>query len=110
MFRLRNDAGCRRALSTGSVAVHDKERETPCAHSSALWAQAFQHLGLGICDDVYRAFPWVRRATHPRPLSVVVLTETSVPHGCDASLMTVGPWSEGSVRVVTFPHLFVGYR
>jgi hypothetical protein len=30
----------RRALSTGSVCAHDKERESPCARYSALLAQA----------------------------------------------------------------------
>jgi hypothetical protein len=100
----------RRALSTGSVAVHDKEAESPCARYSALLAQAFQHLWLVFCDDVYRAFTWVRHTIHPRPVSVVVLTDTSAPHGCDASLMTVGSLSEGAVRVVAFPHIFVGYR
>jgi len=100
----------RRALSTGSVAAHDKERETPCARYSALLAQAFQHLWLVCYDDVYRAFTWVRHAIHPSPVSVSVLTDTSSPHGCDASRATVGSLSEGSVRVVTFSHIFVGYR
>jgi hypothetical protein len=100
----------RRALSTGSVDAHDKEGESPCARYSALLAQAWQPLWLVFCDDVSRAFTWVRPAIHPRPVSVVMLTETSVPYGCDASLMTVGSWSEGSVQVVTFPHIFVGYR
>src|SRR5499427_6467599 len=100
----------RRALSTGSVVAHDKERENPCARYSALLAQAFQHLGLVCFDDVYRAFTWVRRAIHPSPVSVSVLTDTSSPHGCDASLATVGSLSEGSVRVVTSSHIFVGYR
>jgi hypothetical protein len=46
----------RRALSTGSVAAHDKEARSPCTRYSALLAQAFQHLWLVVCDDVYRAF------------------------------------------------------
>ena len=110
MFRLSNNEWRRRALSTGSVHAHDKERGNPCTRYSAFLAQAWQHLWLGICDDVYQAFTWVRPTIHPRPISVVVLTETSSPHGCDASLVTVGSWSEGSVRVVAFPHIFVGYR
>jgi hypothetical protein len=73
-------------------------------------AQAFQHLWLVCFDDVYQAFTWVRPTIHPRPVSVLVLTDTSAPRGFDASLMTVGSLSEGSVRVVTFPHIFVGYR
>src|SRR5215470_15406159 len=100
----------RRALSTGSVAAHDKEGRSPCTRYSALLAQASQHLWLVFCDDVYRAFTWVRPAIHPSPVSALMLTDTSFPHGCDASLTTVGSLSEGAVRVVAFPHIFVGYR
>jgi hypothetical protein len=110
MFRLSNNEWGRRALSTGSVAAHDKERESPCARYSALLAQAFQHLWLVFFDDVYRAFTCVRPTIHPSPVSVMVLTDTSSPHGFDASLLAVGSLSEGSVRVVAFPHIFVGYR
>jgi hypothetical protein len=110
MFRLSHNEWGRRALSTGSVYAHDKEGENPCTRYFALLAQAFQHLWLVFFDDVYQAFTWVRPTIHPSPVSVVVLTETSSPHGFDASLVTVGPLSEGSVRVVTFPHIFVGYR
>jgi len=110
MFRLSNNEWGRRALSTGSVSAHDKERESPCARYSALLAQACQHLWLVFCDDVYRAFTWVRHTIHPSPVSVMVLTDTSSPHGFDASLLAVGSLSEGSVRVVAFPHIFVGYR
>src|SRR5712692_4362821 len=90
--------------------AHDKEGETPCTRYSALLAQAFQHLWLVFVDDVYRAFTWVRHTIHPSPVSVMVLTDTSSPHGCDASRLAVGPLSGGSVRVVTFPHISIGYR
>jgi hypothetical protein len=110
MFRLSHNEWGRRALSTGSVAAHDKERESPCTHYSALLAQACQHLWLVFFDDVYRAFTWVRLTMHPSPVSVVVLTDTSLPHGSDASRLAVGPLSGGAVRVVTFPHISVGYR
>ena len=90
--------------------AHDKEARTPCTRYSAVLAQACQHLWLVFCDDVYRAFTWVRHTIHPSPVSVLVLTDTSAPRGFDASLMTVGSLSEGSVRVVAFPHIFVGYR
>jgi hypothetical protein len=39
----------------------------------------------------------------------LMLAETPLPHGFGASQMTVGTVSEGSVRVVTFPHILVGY-
>ena len=110
MFRLRNNAWGRRALSTGSVAAHDQERERPWARSRALLAQAFPHLWLVFVDDVSRAFPSVRPPIHPRPVSVIVLTDPSSPHGFAASLVAVGSWSEGAGRVVAFPHIFVGYR
>ncbi len=82
--------------------AHDKEGGNPCTRYSALLAQAFQHLWLVFVDDVYRAFTWVRHTIHPSPVSVMVLTDTSSPHGCDASQVTVGSLSEGSVRVVAF--------
>ncbi len=90
--------------------AHDKEGGNPCTRYSALLAQAFQHLWLVFSDDVYRAFTWVRHTIHPSPVSVLVLTDTSAPHGCDASRLAVGPLSGGSVRVVTFPHISIGYR
>jgi hypothetical protein len=37
------------------------------------------------------------------------LAETPSPHGSGASGETVGTVSEGAVRVVTFPHILVGY-
>ena len=39
----------------------------------------------------------------------LMLADTPFPHGSGASRVTVGTVSEGSVRVVTFPHLLVGY-
>src|SRR5467141_4419154 len=62
MFRLSHNAWGRRALSTGSVAAHDKEARSPCTRYSAVLAQAFQHLWLVFCDDVYR---WVDRGRGP---------------------------------------------
>src|SRR5215471_6738236 len=88
----------RRALSTGSVHAHDKEGRSPCARYSALLAQAWQHLWLVFCDDVYRAFTWVRPAIHPSPVSVLMLTDTSAPCGFDASLLTVGSLSKALYR------------
>src|SRR5262245_19136524 len=90
--------------------AHDKEARTPCTRYSAVLAQACQHLWLVFCDDIYRAFTWVRHTIHPCPVSVLVLTDTSSPHGCDVSLTTVGALSGGPVQVVTFLHISVGYR
>jgi hypothetical protein len=44
-----------------------------------------------------------------QPLLRLRLAETPSPHGSGASRQTVGTVSEGSVRVVTFPHILVGY-
>jgi hypothetical protein len=39
----------------------------------------------------------------------LMLAETPFPHGSGASQETVGTVSESSARVVTFPHILVGY-
>ena len=85
MFHVSNSEWVRRALSTGSRGAPDKALQTPCTDSVAVLAQAFQHLWLVMTDDVYQAFTWVRHTTHLSPVSVVVLTDTSLPRGSDAS-------------------------
>jgi hypothetical protein len=90
--------------------AHDKGKASPCPCYVAILAQAFQHLWLVICDGVYQAFTWVRHTIHPSPVSVMMLTDTSAPHGFDASRVTVGTLSEGAIQIVTFLHIFVGYR
>ena len=47
--------------------AHDKEARNPCTRYSAVLAQACQHLRHVFCDDVYRAFTWVRPTIHPSP-------------------------------------------
>ena len=44
-----------------------------------------------------------------QPRLRLMLAETPSPHGSGASWETVGTVSEGSVQVVTFPHILVGY-
>ncbi len=44
-----------------------------------------------------------------QPRLRLMLADTPSPHGSGASRVTVGTVSEGSVRVVTFPHILVGY-
>jgi len=44
-----------------------------------------------------------------QPRLRLMLAETPFPHGSGASQETVGTVSEGSARVVTFPHILVGY-
>ena len=44
-----------------------------------------------------------------QPRLRLMLADTPFPHGSGARQETVGTVSEGSVRVVTFPHILVGY-
>ena len=44
-----------------------------------------------------------------QPRLRLMLADTPFPHGSGVSQETVGTMSEGSVRVVTFPHILVGY-
>jgi hypothetical protein len=51
----------------GALRVHDKVLSRPCTRSSALLAQASQHLRLGAHHDVYREFTCVHHTIHPAP-------------------------------------------
>ena len=44
-----------------------------------------------------------------QPLLRLMLADTLSPHGSSANRVIVGTVSAGSVRVVTFPHICVGY-
>jgi hypothetical protein len=44
-----------------------------------------------------------------QPLLRLMLADTPSPHGLGANRVTVGTVSAGSVQVVTFPHICVGY-
>jgi len=44
-----------------------------------------------------------------QPRLRLMLADTPFSHSAGASQETVGTVSEGSVRVVTFPHILVGY-
>jgi hypothetical protein len=51
----------------GALGVHDRVLSRPCTRSSALLAQACQHLWLGAHHDVYREFTCVHHTIHPAP-------------------------------------------
>jgi hypothetical protein len=53
--------------SPGALGVHDRVMARPCTRSSALLAQASQHLWLASCYDVYREFTSVHHTIHPAP-------------------------------------------
>jgi len=88
--------------------VHDRVCLRPCTHYSALLAQACQHLWLAGCNDVYREFTCVHHTIHPAP-SPPDAGRYTVPSQFRCQSMTVGTVSAGSVRVVTFPRICVGY-
>ena len=44
-----------------------------------------------------------------QPRLRLMLADTPFPRGSSASRVTVGTVSAGAVRVVTFPHICVGY-
>src|SRR6266849_4504794 len=69
----------------GEARSLHRERGMPMTRKGGILGPTPVPLWLVVVDDVYRAFTWVRPTIHPRPVSVVVLTETSSPHGCDAS-------------------------
>jgi hypothetical protein len=51
----------------GALRVHDRVLSRPCTRSSALLAQACQHLRLVAHHDVYREFTYVHHTIHPAP-------------------------------------------
>jgi hypothetical protein len=92
----------------GALGVHDRVFSRPCTRSSAFLAQAWQHLWLGAHHDVYRAFAYAHHTLHPAP-SPPDAGRYTVPSRFRCQSVTVGTVSAGSVRVVTFPHICVGY-
>ena len=51
----------------GAWRVHDRGLANPCTRSSAILAQACQHLWLVAFNDVYREFTCVHHTIHPAP-------------------------------------------
>jgi hypothetical protein len=100
-FRQVDKDGLGALCPPGAWAVHARVLSRLCTRSSALLAQACQHLWLVAHHDVYREFTSVHHTIHPAP---------SPP---DAGRYTLPSRfrrvSEGSARVVTFPHILVGY-
>ena len=91
-----------------ALHVHDRVLSRPCTRYSALLAQASQHLGLVAHHDVYREFAYAHHTIHPAP-SPPDAGRYTIPSRFRCQSVTVGTVSEGSARVVTFPHIFVGY-
>jgi len=66
-FRKVDTDGLGALCPPGALAVHDRVCLRPCTRSSALLAQACQHLWLAGCNDVYREFTSVHHTIHPAP-------------------------------------------
>src|SRR5215467_2608242 len=66
-FRKVDTNGVGALCSPGALAVHDRVMARPGTRSSALLAQAWQHLWLASCYDVYREFTSVHHTIHPAP-------------------------------------------
>src|SRR4029453_14792233 len=66
-FRKVDKDGLGTLCPPGALAVHDRVLSRLCTRSSALLAQASQHLGLCSHHDVYREFTSVHHTVHPAP-------------------------------------------
>ena len=91
-----------------ACSVHDRVKARPCARYGAVLAQAYQHLWLVSSYDVYQEFTCVHHTIHPAP-SPLDAGRYTVPSRFGCQSVTVGTVFAGSVRVVTFPHICVGY-
>jgi hypothetical protein len=107
-FRKVDPKGLGALSPPGALRVHDRILPRPCTRSSALLAQAWQHLRLVAHHDVYREFAYAHHTLQPAP-SPPDAGRYTVPSRIRCQSMTVGTVSAGSVRVVTFPHICVGY-
>ena len=92
----------------GALGVHDRVLSRPCTRYGALLAQACQHLRLAAHHDVYQEFTSVHHTMHPAPSPPDAGRDT-VPSRFRCQSVTVGTVSAGSVQVVAFPHICVGY-
>jgi hypothetical protein len=107
-FRKVDTNGLGALCPPGALDVHDRVMARPGTRSSALLAQACQHLWLASCYDVYRECTSVHHTIHPAP-SPLDAGRYTVPSRFGCQSVTVGTVFAGSVRVVTFPHICVGY-
>jgi hypothetical protein len=66
-FRKVDQDGLGALCPPGALDVHDRVLSRLCTRSSALLAQACQHLWLGAHHDVYQEFTCVHHTIHPAP-------------------------------------------
>ena len=87
-----------------SITEHYQD---PVPATMPFWPKPVSILGL-VLIDVYRAFASAHHPIHPAPSPPDAGRDT-VPSRCRCQSVTVGTVSAGSVRVVAFPHICVGY-
>jgi hypothetical protein len=107
-FRKVDTNGLGALCPPGVLDVHDRVLSRPCTRSSAFWRKPVSILGLLLITTfIESAHVFTLPSIQPRLR--LMLADTPFPHGSGASQKTVGTVSEGSARVVTFPHILVGY-
>jgi len=72
------------------------------------WPKPLSIFGLPLVTTFIESSP-VFTIPSIQPRLRLMLADTPSPHGSGTSRVTVGTVSEGSVRVVAFPHILVGY-
>jgi hypothetical protein len=107
-FRKIDKDGLGALSPPGALCVHDRILSRPCTRSSAFWLKPLSILGLLLITTFIESS---RVFTIPsiQPRLRLMLADTPFPRGSGASRVTVGTVSAGAVRVVTFPHICVGY-
>ena len=91
-----------------ALGVHDRILSRPCTRSSAFWLKPSSIFGLSLITTFIES-SHVFTIPSIQPRLRLMLADTPSPHGSGASWVTVGTVSAGSVRGVTFPHIYVGY-
>jgi hypothetical protein len=107
-FRKVDTNGLGALCPPGALGVHDRVLSRLCTRSSAFWLKPISIFGLSLITTFIES-SHVFTIPSIQPRLRLMLADTPSPHGSGASQETVGTVSEGSVRVVTFPHILVGY-
>ena len=107
-FRKVDPKGLGALSPPGALGVHDRVLSRPCTRYSAFWPKPLSIFGLSLITTFIESS---HLFTIPsiQPLLRLMLADTPSPRGSGASRVTVGTVSAGTVQVVTFPHICVGY-
>jgi len=107
-FRKVDTDGLGALCPPGALGVHDRVLSRLCTRSSAFWRKPGSIFGLSLITTFIES-SHVFTIPSIQPHLRLMLADTPFPHGSGASRVTVGTVSAGAVRVVTFPHICVGY-